>query len=424
MFLVVYTLCNELAARRTDVGTWVYAWERHIPFVPWMVWPYLSIDLFFVAAPFLCGDRRELRNLTRRMVAATLIAGAFFLLMPLRFAFDRPPVDGFTGAVFDAFRGMDKPFNLFPSLHIAFRTILAELYWRHTRGPLRWALAAWFSAVGLSTLLVWQHHVIDVAGGFTLGALCFYFIGDAPWRTPAGRNPRVATYYATAAAAMAVIAILIGGPAWLLMWPAVACATMTCAYLGLGPAVYRKHAGRLPWATRAVLGPVLLGQWLSWRHYARRSPPWSELTPRLWIGRLLSPREAAEARAAGVVAVVDLTCEFQTPGPFRDLPHLSLPTLDLTAPPPATLAAALAFIAEHAGRGIVYVHCKAGYSRTAAVAGAHLLHARTVATPAEAIERLIAARPGMVIRPEARRAIESFASVPILPAEPNGDAHA
>ena len=40
---------------RHDVGTFAFAWERFIPFVPVMVVPYMSIDLFFVAAPFLCG---------------------------------------------------------------------------------------------------------------------------------------------------------------------------------------------------------------------------------------------------------------------------------------------------------------------------------------------------------------------------------
>jgi protein-tyrosine phosphatase/membrane-associated phospholipid phosphatase len=410
LFLLVYNLGLYLASRREHVGTWVYDWEKHIPFVPWMIWPYLSIDLFFVVAPFLCSTKSELKHLAQRLTAATLVAGAFFILMPLRYTFERPPSSGLSGWAIGWFTGLDKPFNLFPSLHIAYRTILAEVYDRHTRGPLRWMIAVWFTLVGLSTLLIYQHHVVDVIGGFALGALCFYFIGDAPWRQPAGTNPRVATYFAVAAIALLTTALATRGLGWLLAWPAIVCGVMAWAYLGLGPAVYRKHAGRLPWATRVVLLPVLIGQWWSWRHYGRMSAPWNELTDRLWIGRLLKTHEAQQAIDAGVVAVVDLTCEFSTPAPFRDIPHLNVRLLDLTAPPPAMIDRALAFIAEHSPRGIVYVHCKAGYSRTAAIAGAHLLHAGDCESAKTAIDRLIAARPGIVIRPEARRAIEAFAA--------------
>ena len=69
---------------------------------------------------------------------------------------------------------------------------------------------------------------------------------------------------------------------------------------------------------------------------------------------------------------------------------------------------AIAFIGEHSSRGIVYVHCKIGYSRTAAIAGAYLLASGQSANAWAAVERLRAARPSMVIRPEALDAIQSF----------------
>src|SRR5437016_47649 len=60
LFLIVYGWCNWITSQRDDVGTLYFGWERFIPFVPWMIVPYLSIDLFFVTAPFLCRDEREL----------------------------------------------------------------------------------------------------------------------------------------------------------------------------------------------------------------------------------------------------------------------------------------------------------------------------------------------------------------------------
>src|SRR5438067_242319 len=84
LFLLVYGSCNWITSQRTDVGTWYFQWERHIPFVPLMILPYMSIDLFFIAAPFLCRDEQELRTLARRITFAILAAGACFLIMPLR----------------------------------------------------------------------------------------------------------------------------------------------------------------------------------------------------------------------------------------------------------------------------------------------------------------------------------------------------
>ena len=48
-------------------------------------------------------------------------------VFPLRFSFERPHTTGWLGAVFDSFHEMDRPFNQLPSLHIALRTILADM---------------------------------------------------------------------------------------------------------------------------------------------------------------------------------------------------------------------------------------------------------------------------------------------------------
>src|SRR5882672_4140949 len=121
LFLIFYGITNWLTAHRANVGTLFFEWERQIPFVPLMILPYMSIDLFFVAAPFVCREQQELRFLARRITFAILVAGLCFLLFPLRFAFERPPVSGWLGIVFNAFRGFHQPFNLLPSLHIVLR---------------------------------------------------------------------------------------------------------------------------------------------------------------------------------------------------------------------------------------------------------------------------------------------------------------
>ena len=154
----------------------------------------------------------------------------------------------------------------------------------------------------------------------------------------------------------------------------------------------------------------MAGQVASHRWYARRARPYDKLTDRLWIGRWLTDAEATTARDAGVGAVIDLTCEFTEPAVFRSLHYLHLPTLDLNAPTQAQLAEAVAFIQKHETDTIIYVHCKAGYSRTAAIAAAYLLATGRVDTVDDAIEQLRAVRPTMVVRPEVRRALGRFAA--------------
>ena len=176
LFILVYGGCNWITAHRSNFGSIEFAWERHIPFVPLMIPPYMSLDLFFVAAPFLCRSERELSLLARRITVAILVAGICFLLFPLRFAFPRPSTSGWTGGVFDWFRTLDAPFNQFPSLHIALCSIVAVPYIRHTRGALRVAVVTWFLLIAASAVLTYQHHMLDVLGGGALAAYCIYGI--------------------------------------------------------------------------------------------------------------------------------------------------------------------------------------------------------------------------------------------------------
>jgi membrane-associated phospholipid phosphatase len=193
LFLIVYSGCNWITAHRANVPTFYFKWERAIPFVPFFILPYMSIDLFFIAAPFLCRTDRELVIFTKRIATAIIVAGICFLLFPLRFAFPRRQADGWLGAIFDWFRGMDAPFNLLPSLHAALMLILLDVYARHTRGLLRLAIVVWFVLIALSPVLTYQHHLIDIVGGLILAALCFLIFRESDLsslRTEASSNNR------------------------------------------------------------------------------------------------------------------------------------------------------------------------------------------------------------------------------------------
>jgi protein phosphatase len=66
------------------------------------------------------------------------------------------------------------------------------------------------------------------------------------------------------------------------------------------------------------------------------------------------------------------------------------------------------FIANYSRNGAVYVHCKIGYSRSAAAVAAYLLMSGKVKTAEEAFAMIRCVRPSVVIRPEVRSALSEF----------------
>ncbi|MBP9128567.1 MAG: dual specificity protein phosphatase family protein [Elusimicrobia bacterium] len=400
LFLLVYGAGNHFASTRPDLGALYLPWEHRFPFWSWMILPYMSIDLFFFGGPFLCRDVQERQVLSGRIVLAILVAGIFFFGLPMRYAFARLVPDDWTREIFRFLHGFDAPHNLFPSLHIALRTILADLYARRTQGHWRWASHVWFSLVGFSTLFTHQHHLPDILAGFVLAAFCFYAIPARKPEISVSSNNRVGTFYAIGATLAWGLAALL--PPWGLwfLWPAISLTLMTAAYFSLGSSVFRKTNGQLPFSSRLVLGPVLLGQWISWLYYKRQARPWDEVVPGLLVGRQLTEVEAEQATQEGVKAVLDLTGEFSAPRAFRNQAYLNVPVLDLTAPTPMQLKTACDFIEKHLRSGTVYVHCKIGFSRSVAVVGSFLIRTGVSAHFRNAVDRIRASRNAVVVRPE------------------------
>ena len=402
LFLLGYGGTSYLTSLREDVGTWYYQWERHIPFVPMMIIPYMSIDLFFVAAPFFCATHKELKVLASRLSAVVVIASGCFLIYPLELAVERPQATGWFGQIYNWFTSLDRPYNLCPSMHIALRTVLAAHYGRHSKGWLRATMNLWFFLIGCSTLLLYQHHFIDVVGGFILAVSVMYVFDGLSWSVEQTTNPKLATIYGLVATMFVLPVFWIPTLGWLTMWPALACGVTAIGYLGPGAAIYRRHDGLISWPARWLLGPVLAGQWLSWKYYSRQSRAMDHVADGVWIGRHLQSHEADEFTSQTIGAVVDVCVAFNEPASLRHVKRLELPILDLTAPTSNQLQQAIEFIEANRHRGVL-VHCKAGYSRSAAIVAGWLVATKRCRSSEQAFDRLSKVRPQIVVRPEIRR---------------------
>src|SRR5688572_516111 len=184
-FFASYGFANWLASRRSDVGAVAFDWERSIPFVPWTIVPYWSIDLLYCVSIFVCTTRRELDRHAQRLLAVQLISIAFFIAFPLRFSFERPAADGLFGALFTALGSFDKPFNQAPSLHIGLLIVIWVSLARHCAPRWRWVLHAWMALIGLSILTTYQHHFIDLPTGLAVGFAALWALpdeGESPLR--------------------------------------------------------------------------------------------------------------------------------------------------------------------------------------------------------------------------------------------------
>jgi len=421
LFIVVYGTTNWLASLRPDVPVFFFNWERSIPFVPFFILPYLSIDLFFVAAPFICRSIGELRTLALRVVAAIAVAGLCFVIVPLRCAFPPVTLHGWFGNVFASFLALDRPDNLLPSLHAALGLILFHLYFRRTRGFARTAICVWFFLIALSPLLTHQHQVADIVTGMALAGYCFYAIR-------AEREPRnlvrprcdLAMLYLGAAIPLFAAAAFDPKRWAILGWIAISLVLVSAAYFGMGPRIFRKRAdGTMPLSSFFAVGPCILGQFLSLLYYRGKISAYTRITPAALIGRRPNQREAAELCESGVTAVLDLGAELPEVPALRSLNYLCVPILDLTAPTPEQLDLAARFISAEAESGQVYVHCKIGYSRSAAAIAAYLLFSQQAKTVTEAIALIRQLRPGIVMSRAALKALEEFRFRMALPSKPS-----
>lgn len=221
-------------------------------------------------------------------------------------------------------------------------------------------------------------------------------------------NPRVGSYYLLGAGTLMGVAWASLPLGYVLLWPVLSLAVISLGYFKLGPVVYLKQNGQHAIWVKALHYFSFLGHELSRRAYAKQCAPWNRLLPNLLIGRQLKDSEVELLRTEAVSAVLDLTAEFSEPPELREIKYLNLPLLDLAAPTDSQLEQALAFIQTHIEKGTVYVHCKIGYSRTAAIAGSYLIQAGHAQSTEAAISKLKNARSSIIIRPEARATIQRY----------------
>lgn len=407
LFFLSYGWANHLAAARGVSNSIVFNWESAIPFLPWTIVPYWSIDLMYGLSFLSCRTAREVNHHALRLLSAQLLSIVCFILFPLRFSAQRPATDGLFGNLFDALSSFDLPYNQAPSLHISLLIIIWWVLIRRSSRRWRSVWHAWALLVAVSVLTTWQHHFFDLPTGALAGLLCLWLWpdrGQPPLtQTWTGIRSRIALWYLLGALASLLLAVQGGSLMWA-GWLAVALLMVAMNYAGLGAHGFQKHDGKQSLAVRWLLAPYRLAAWINSRLWTRKQPLPCQITHGVWLGRLPTSAELAQLKFD---ALVDVTAEFNTPA--GHVKSYCIPMLDLTLPPVKDLAEAADAISRACESGQrVLVCCALGYSRSALTVAAWLLRSGHDTDVDSAIERIRQARPQVVFSQAHRDLLERY----------------
>lgn len=412
LFFLCYGGSNYYASQLPleRVGQVAWQWERLIPLVPWTIVPYWSIDLMFAISLFLGRSRDEVRVQGQRLLLTTVLSCSIFMLWPLRFSFERPPVEGLFGPLFTALAGFDRPFNQAPSLHIGLLVVIWSCFRRYLTPRLKPLLDVWCLLIAVSVLTTWQHHLLDVPTGAMLGLLVCYGV-PFPEQARAGgwssTDPdaarRLALRYMLPGLLLVGMMLLVGDWAWLLLWPALALCLHAAAYAGGGPAIWQKTAGRYSLPSTLLLWPLRLPLCAVQAWYRRGGPPAEEIMDGVFIGPITC---AADRKFS---AVFDLTTEYAGRS-CSAAEYVQLPLLDLLVPNQVELERAVQILGDLRLRhsGPVLVQCALGMTRSVAVVLAWLVHSGRVESFEQALLVMKQKRRTTILSQQALQVLRRF----------------
>jgi hypothetical protein len=142
-------------------------WGLLLPFWPPMIVAYLSMFVLFVIPP-LQLDERELIELTRRLIVASVIGGLVFFLLPSEIGFPQHADAGIWQPLYDAIYAIDGRANALPSFHVIYTASILLAFIDVATPRLRVVWIVWLVVACASTVLTHRHHLSDVAAGLTI----------------------------------------------------------------------------------------------------------------------------------------------------------------------------------------------------------------------------------------------------------------
>jgi len=170
LFTATYVSINVFSVGR-DAHTLFLPGEERLPFLP--IFEYLYVLTYFIAVLLIATvrDYDRFRRLLHATGLTLLVAYATYFLFPVYFERPRLEVTSLHTWLL-SLEYMDKPYNHFPSLHVALSWLAVHASQVSGRSRVGlWLLAA---VISVSTLFVKQHYIADVLYGFALAWIAWW----------------------------------------------------------------------------------------------------------------------------------------------------------------------------------------------------------------------------------------------------------
>lgn len=165
-FSVGYLGINAFSASRNIFYTVGFSFEERIPFMAPFILGYLldygSVLLIYLVIPNWTIFKKVAWGFFWVMTVHYL----FFLVFPVKMIW-RPEIveaKNFFEWLAQFNFSLDKPFNCFPSLHVAFPTLVSVLSWRFIP-KWRFLFIAMALITAISVVMVKQHYIADALAG-------------------------------------------------------------------------------------------------------------------------------------------------------------------------------------------------------------------------------------------------------------------
>lgn len=174
LFCLLYLGAPHLTWRSPIIVSTMWA-DTLIPFMPLMVWIYLSQFGLLFCAIWCAAD-----NVTRSIAFySMLLASTFAALVFIGFPTGLPRYaiegGGITAILWHGLYRVDVPGNCFPSLHAALAAIAIPPLYRRG-GILKIIAPVWASSIIMAALATKQHVLLDILGGLVLALICHILI--------------------------------------------------------------------------------------------------------------------------------------------------------------------------------------------------------------------------------------------------------
>ena len=176
-FIVFYSLffATDYLISLHDYRIHVYFdWELKVPQIAWMSLVYLSLSPLLLLTPFIIRDADRFKCFFNIMIAETIIASVFFLILPMEVAYVYQEPGGVFAPLFILADAMNLTYNEAPSLHVAFAFTAAWAFSHNAKFRYRVLMFLWASLIAISTITTHQHHVFGVAFGMLLAWLIVF----------------------------------------------------------------------------------------------------------------------------------------------------------------------------------------------------------------------------------------------------------